>query len=506
MIQRLSARGRRGLTFSWLLLIVLLPLLIACGGDSTQLTATPVAATATMLSVSPTPSVVPDTPAPPPPTATVPPPTVAPTETPILPSETPIAAPPTVTALPPTPLPPSATPLPRRPTPLPATPTELAPSATPVPPTATALPPSPTPAPPTASATPSPVLPLPETPVPAAEGDIVLVLNRELAVIHGDGSGLRRLGVQGDLSQPRWSPDKSRIAFILGYEGAADLWVIQADGAGARRLTSTPGVQELDARWSPDGRTLAYTRTAAGTRSGPREVWLVAADGANAHRLADGMDPAWAPDGKRLAFVTNGQRSSADPYGANNTIDMINAQGQNRWSPVKISNIPQDTSLVDPQAQFNAGTVFLRYPDWAPNNQAIAFMADGHSGLIVTTTDKGGNPTLHDFDYEGGMGHVYWSPDGAKLLYQMLPASGINQVAALTLATRARAVFGSPHEDVAASSPTWAPDSARLAYIQNGSSPNPTIGPAGALVVGRISAPDDRTVLIPDGAADPDWR
>jgi Tol biopolymer transport system component len=363
------------------------------------------------------------------------------------------------------------------------------------------VPPSNTPAP---AATP--------TSAPVAKGGIVFVLDKTLAVVNPDSSGLRRLGISGDLTGPRWSLDKSRIAYLLGYGPAADLWVVNSDGSGARRLTSTSNIGEADPRWSPDGRTLAYTRTADGNRDGQidtrdsSEVWLVGADGSNPRRLADGMDPAWAPDGQRLAFATNGRRDSQDPYGADNTIDMINAQGQNRWSPIKIKDVPQDTSLVNPAAQFNAGTNFLRYPDWAPSNHAIAFMGIGHSGLIVTATDKGQNITLRDFDYEGGYGRVAWSPDGAKLLYQVLPPSGINQLAVLRLSDRQRFGFGSSKEGTVAQGGTWGPDSARIAYIQGGESSNPAVNPAGALVVGRLDNPASPQLLVPQGAADPDWR
>ncbi len=493
MIRGSHAPRRRALALSYMLFAALLPALWGCGGDVVP------SATATAVAVAPTATAEPATAAPatdvpaPPATATTAP--AAPTDTAVPPTATSFPALPTVTAVPPadTPGPPSETPVPVPPS---ETPVPVPPSETPVP-----VPPSNTPA---AAATP--------TSAPATKGGIVFVLDKTLAVVNPDGSALRRLGISGDLTGPRWSPDKSRIAYLLGYGPAADLWVVNSDGSGARRLTSTPNIGEADPRWSPDGRTLAYTRTADGNHDGQldtrdtSEVWLVGADGANPRRLADGMDPAWAPDGQRLAFATNGRRDSQDPYGTDNTIDMINAQGQNRWSPIKIKDVPQDTSLVNPAAQFNAGTNFLRYPDWAPSNHGIAFMGIGHSGLIVTATDKGQSITLRDFDYEGGYGRVAWSPDGAKLLYQVLPPSGINQLAVLRLSDRKRFGFGSSQEGTIAQGGTWGPDSARIAYIQGGESSNPAVNPAGALVVGRLDNPANPQVLVPQGAADPDWR
>ncbi|MDQ2808165.1 MAG: hypothetical protein M3Z04_14815, partial [Chloroflexota bacterium] len=356
------------------------------------------------------------------------------------------------------------------------------------------------------------------TVVPGGAGGIVFVQRGAtpgLAVVQPDGSGLRVLVAGMGLSGPRWSPDRSRIAYLRGSGTQADLWVVQADGKTAHQLTNTPAIGESDVRWSPDGTTLAYARSGDSNGDGqldtqdPSEVWLVAADGSNARRLADGRDPAWAPDGKRLAFATNGKVTGSDPYSAANTIDMINAQGQNRWSPIKIANIPQDTSLLDPQAQFNAGTTFLRYPDWAPNNGAVALMAEGHSGLIVTTSDKGANATLRDFQYEGGFEHVFWSPDGTKLLYETSPPSGYSGVAVLTLADRHHLTVGG-RADGSAYTPAWAPDSRRFVWVQPGGnsvvSPDPLANPAGALRVSSLTAGAAPTTILGANAADPDWR
>jgi Tol biopolymer transport system component len=56
------------------------------------------------------------------------------------------------------------------------------------------------------------------------------------------------------------------------------------------------------ARWSPDGKRLAYERTVEG-RSG---IWVSNADGSNPVRLTNGVWdylPIWSPDSKWVAYL-----------------------------------------------------------------------------------------------------------------------------------------------------------------------------------------------------------
>jgi len=113
-------------------------------------------------------------------------------------------------------------------------------------------------------------------------------------------------------NDPQWSPDGTKIAFVSNrsgkeYEGDrnSDVWVIAA-GGGA--LTKISDHQESDSspRWSPDGRTIAFTGEVQ-ERDHPK-VWLAPATGGAPSTLAvNGLDliPTgleWADDGKSLYF------------------------------------------------------------------------------------------------------------------------------------------------------------------------------------------------------------
>ena len=124
-----------------------------------------------------------------------------------------------------------------------------------------------------------------------------------------------RLTYVGD---PAWSPDGSTIAYTRSRldEDAyfhEDVLAIPAAGGPARTLVR-------DARsvaFSPDGRRIAYagTRDHNGDRCGSDEcswageLYVAAADGSGATRLTRGegdeLAPAWSPDGSRILFTSD---------------------------------------------------------------------------------------------------------------------------------------------------------------------------------------------------------
>jgi len=81
-----------------------------------------------------------------------------------------------------------------------------------------------------------------------------------------------------------WSPDGRRLLVTRGVEKAA-LWVIRADGSGARRLRAGA----LFGRWSPDGQSIVFE-----DKNGV--VWVMSARGGRARRITvDGDWPVWLP-------------------------------------------------------------------------------------------------------------------------------------------------------------------------------------------------------------------
>jgi TolB protein len=90
-------------------------------------------------------------------------------------------------------------------------------------------------------------------------------------------------------SRPIWSPNGKSVLYQNGFK----IWVMGADGAGARAIA--PADRYANAEWSPDGRTIAYQY-----RGG---IYVIPSTGGQPRRVAkSGSQPAWAPDSRRILF------------------------------------------------------------------------------------------------------------------------------------------------------------------------------------------------------------
>jgi Tol biopolymer transport system component len=150
----------------------------------------------------------------------------------------------------------------------------------------------------------------------------------DLYVMNADGTGQTRLVKNVNaapypyLTDIAFSPDSKKIAFVRdetartsnaseGFAGTTDIYVVNADGNGVRKLTDTPTASEEDPAWSPDGEKIAFQRCCenaseiakASARGGPvpiKGIYVMNADGTGVTKLTDTpvyepMDIQWRP-------------------------------------------------------------------------------------------------------------------------------------------------------------------------------------------------------------------
>ena len=204
----------------------------------------------------------------------------------------------------------------------------------------------------------------------------------EIWTMRIDGTGLTRLTSNSFVDQtPAWSPDGASIAFASNRVGGAatEIYVMDANGTNARRLTTTTNnIEDNYPAWSPDGARIVFTSV----RTGAGDLYLMNADGTNVQRLttraAADTAPTWSPDGSTIAF--HGHVPSSG-YQQIFTIG-INGTGLTNISKVSASDISPAWSADGTQL------VFASTRSQSPQFDLFRMRRDG-TGVVRLTSDAG---------------------------------------------------------------------------------------------------------------------
>lgn len=110
--------------------------------------------------------------------------------------------------------------------------------------------------------------------------------------------------------QPRFSPDGKKIAFTSDAGGGDNIWVMDRDGGNARQVTKENFRLLNNAVWSPDGQYLiARKHFTSGRSLGAGELWIYHISGGDGLQLTarkndqqDLNEPSPSPDGKYIYY------------------------------------------------------------------------------------------------------------------------------------------------------------------------------------------------------------
>jgi TolB protein len=234
----------------------------------------------------------------------------------------------------------------------------------------------------------------------------------DIFVMEPDGSGVRKLATKpvGD-NFPAWSSNRKRLAFEASQDPSGfniDLYVMNADGSRLKRITKEPT--------PPDRYDSMHDRM-----------------------------PSWSPDGTRIAFL------------------------RGRWKPFAEENIGGIYTIRADGTDLRQVTDDARdeYPAWSSDGQTIAFdrLAKANGGIYTVNADGGGLRQLTDPPEGFWDSEPSWSPDGTKIAFTRASGGRPGRVDVFTMnaeGTHLRKLTGKTE---GAYSPDFSPDGKRIVFI-----------------------------------------
>jgi len=209
--------------------------------------------------------------------------------------------------------------------------------------------------------------------------------SNQICIINADGAGFRRLTTDNTKQHyyPSMSPDGKSVIYAAFREpNIYEIYEIDIASGSMMQLTDRLG--NLNGpEISPDGNSIVFKLSTTTTN----EIWLMNRDGSTQRKIpnASGWDSTWSPDGDRILFASDMQGAVQ--------LFTINTDGSDLK---KISSLPSIRGRSDwsPDGQF-----IVTYSGEAWNRDVYIMNADGSNTHMLTPTD--GNSQGPSFSPDG---------------------------------------------------------------------------------------------------------
>ena len=220
-----------------------------------------------------------------------------------------------------------------------------------------------------------------------------------------------------------------RVFYKLDGEGFLPnerwhIWTIDAETGEGKQLTNSDVYDELDPRWSPDGKQIVFCSNHADDPDldpDAVDIFIIAAEGGEPRKLntpvGDKTKPAFSPDGETVAYL--GQEGRGD-WWKNTSLWVVPAVG-----PGEALNLTRRFDIHVGAATLNdlPGTLPLSPPMWSNNGSRIFVQVSEHGNTTLGIVDlaregTGDEPTLSTvIGGDGVVGAFHLDDDQERVAY-----------------------------------------------------------------------------------------
>jgi TolB protein len=129
--------------------------------------------------------------------------------------------------------------------------------------------------------------------------------NTQIYTINADGKGLKRLtDTFGINTSPSFSPNGNRIVFVSNRGGGPQIYVMNSNGSDVHMISFNGSYYNTSPAWSPNGKKIVFTSFI----NGALQVCIINPDGSNERQLTDTPygchHPSWTRDSRIISFDT----------------------------------------------------------------------------------------------------------------------------------------------------------------------------------------------------------